>query len=99
MKTVELTTGDKAIPVNIKHYVTKETMVSIVTDVVFHKNLNENELRKSEVISLLRTHLFYQGKTTYCDWYEDTVETPVINGLRRKVEKIITEMFPELIKH
>jgi len=96
MKTVELKTGEQAITVNVKHYIRRQVMIDLITDVVHNKDLDENKLTKSKVMEHLRDHLFYQGRTTYCDWYEDTDQTPIINEIHKRVVKVIDNLFPEL---
>jgi len=95
MKTVELVRGGKAITVMTKTYVTRSRLISIVTDLIFHDNLSL-EAGKRVIMEKVRGHLWYQGTTVYCDWYEDTIDTPVINEIYAKVEEMIDEKFPEL---
>lgn len=96
MKTVKLINGKIAIPLNIKIYMTEGRMIDIVTDLVFHKNLDLSE-NKSSIIEKVRDHLRYQGTTVYSDWYEDTDDTEPINIIRsEEVTPFIRNMFPEL---
>lgn len=94
MKTVELTNGKRAIPMNIKVYMTEERMVKVITDLV-HKGTLDLSEKKSKILKEVRSHLWFQGQTVYGDWYEDTDETEPINRLYEKVEPFVKQMFPE----
>ena len=95
MKTVELTNGKIAIPMNIKFYMTKSRMVDVITDLVHRGELDLTE-NKSKIIEEVRNHLKFQGGTVYGDWYEDTEETEPINRIREKVNPFVKMTFPEL---
>lgn len=94
MKTVKLTNGKRAIPMNIKVYMTEEKMVQVITDLVHQGTLDLSE-NKSKILKEVRRHLWFQGQTVYSDWYEDTDETEPINRLYEKVEPFVKQMFPE----
>ena len=97
MKTVNLTDGRKAITVITKRYLTRSLLIDIVTHLCYHDELNLMN-SKSHVMKKVREHLAYQGRTTYCDWYEDTAGTEEMNKIRPKVEIMVGDLFPELTK-
>jgi hypothetical protein len=97
MKTVDLTDGHKAISVITKIYLTRGLLIDIATHLCYHDELNLMN-NKSHVIKKVREHLAYQGRTTYCDWYEDTAGTEAINEIHPKVVIMIDNLFPELTK-
>ena len=94
MKTVILTNDKVAIPLNIKHYVTDDVMIKAITELVHQRTLNLSE-NKSTIIKAVRDLLFYQGRTVYADWYEDTDQTEPINLIYEKVIPFVENMFPE----
>ena len=100
MKTVTMVKGDErfeAIPLVVKFYMSKNRLITIWSDLI-HKGDLTFESKKSEVIAEIRSHLRFQGYSVYNDWYEDTDETPVINGIIENLEPIVEKMFPELCK-
>jgi hypothetical protein len=94
MKTVILTNNKKAIPLIIKHYVTDNTMIKAITELVHQGTLDLTE-NKSDIIKKVRDLLYYQGRTVYGDWYEDTDQTEPINRIYEKVIIFVKDMFPE----
>lgn len=95
MRTVDNRNGETAIPIVTKTYLTKNRLAKIWTDLIYHGELNINS-KKSKIIKKVRTHLWWQGITTYTDWYEDTGETEKINDIYKEVCLKITSVFPEL---
>lgn len=96
MKTVELTSGEKAIPVITKTYLTFPRVVYIWGDLIHRGSLSYSS-KKSEVMKEIRRHIWYQGITTYSDWYEDTDDIPVLNAIYDDLRPIVKEMFSELL--
>lgn len=96
MKTVRLNTGELSIPIVIKSFITKTKMIKILADIVHSKSLDLHNMNKKEIMQEIRGHVKFQGVTVYTDWYEDTIETPIINDIITEVEAFVEDKFPEL---
>ena len=97
MQTVELTNGKSALVMNIKHFITDETMIKSITELVFNRILDLSE-NKSSIITEVRHLLYTQGRSVYNDWYEDTGNTELINKIYETVIPFVKQMFPEYYK-
>ena len=96
MRTVKLTSGKVAIPLITKTFITRKRMIDILVDLAFNEKIDLGVASKSEAIKAIREHIFFQGITTYCDWYEDTDATPKINKLYPLTRAFVSAKFPEL---
>ena len=95
MKHITFVSGEKAIPLIIRHRLKANEIAYIFADLIFHEKITI-DIGKADLIREIRNHLWYQGTTVYTDWYEDTEATPVINDIIEATLKRVAELFPEL---
>ena len=96
MKTVELTSNEKAIPIVTKTYLTKKLMASLISELVFTNQINLESTSKSEVIKSVRYVLWHQGIKPYDEWHEDTEHQELLNSLYEDSLRFVEIAFPEL---
>lgn len=97
MKTVVLTNEEIAIPVITKTFLTRSRVIALLADISYNeKGLDFSNLSKKEAMVKIRNHIWYQGLTTYPDWYEDTDDIPYWNEQYELATKYIESKFQEL---
>ena len=96
MKTVKLTTGEKAIPIITKTFLTKNRLASLLSEIVFVGKINLENTSKREVIKEVRDVIWYQGIKPYDEWHEDSEHQELLNSLYEDSLKFVEIAFPEI---